>query len=162
VYWPLLEMDPAPALASPPLTLQLTDAAPPPLSVAVNCSIVWPVVLLVALQPVQLVSTVAAPGEMEKVLFEELFADPPQPESRMKIGTAPAANIRPGLPKSKLDPRPNLDPRLRKRLSARFPREVAPGFCGSVVAAASWLNLPGAFLANIPSQSLLDVARRFC
>jgi len=53
----------------------------------VNCSTAEPE-LLVALQPVQLVSMVAVPGEIENVLFEEVVdgVPPPQPASTIKAG----------------------------------------------------------------------------
>jgi hypothetical protein len=119
--------------------------------VAENCSTAAPE-LLVALQPVQLVSTVAVPGETENVPFEEVpDADPPQPASTTKIGRAPAASNRPFLPNSKLRQRPaNFASGRRKRRLARQPREGKPGFCGSIVAAVPLLNLPGAFLPMFP------------
>lgn len=151
MYWPLLEIDPAPALTSPPLTVQLTVAAPPPVKVAENCSTAVPE-LLTVLQPVQLVSTVPEPGEMEKVPFEEApVVEPPHPASRTKIGTAPAASNRDRQPPTNLASCPG------KGLFARRPPESRPGLCGSVVAAVSWLNLPGAFLASGLAQSSLDV-----
>jgi hypothetical protein len=156
VYWPLVEMLPAPAFTSPPLTDQLTEAAPPPLRVAENCSMADPEVLT-ALQPVQLVSMVAEPGETEKVLLDEVpDADPPQPASKTKTGTAPAANSRAGQRRS------NFVPCRCERQSPRLPSEGKPGIRGSVVAAVPLLKLPGAFLANVPAQPLLDVVRSYC
>jgi hypothetical protein len=81
VYWPLADIDPAPELASPPETDHETVAAPPPASVAENCSIAVPEVFVV-LQPVQLVSIATVPGVIENVPFEELLepaAPPTQP-----------------------------------------------------------------------------------
>jgi hypothetical protein len=125
--------------------------------VAENCSTAAPE-LLVALQPVQLVSTVAVPGETENVPFEEVpDADPPQPASRTKIGTAPAASNRPGMPRSKLGlPPAALASGRCERLLARQILEGKSGLCGSVVAGVSLLNFSGAFLANLPAQFLLD------
>jgi hypothetical protein len=108
----------------------LTEAAPPLVSAAVNCSTAVPVELLTALQPVQLVSIVAEPGETERVPFEDVpDADPPQPASRTKIGTALATSTR------VCQRRRNADPGRRKRLSARQPIEGERGLCGSEVTA---------------------------
>src|SRR5271169_3420139 len=93
-------MVPGPALVSPPETDHVTVAAPPD-CVAVNCSTACPVLLLVVLQPVQLVSIDTVPGVTESEppppppppLPE---AEPPQPEMRMKAGTADAASTRAG------------------------------------------------------------------
>ena len=78
-------------MPSPPVTFQVTFAAPPPVSVAENCSTEAPLEL-VALQPVQLVSMVEVPGEMAKVPFEEVMVavPPPQPAIRIKTGMAAA------------------------------------------------------------------------
>jgi len=156
VYSPLLEMEPAPALTSPPLTFQLTEAAPPLFKAAKNCSTAVPE-LLTVLQPVQLVSMVAEPGVIENVPFEDVpVAVPPHPASRTKIGTAPATSTR-------VCQRPsNFKPYRGLCLSARRLREGKPGLCGSVVAAVPWLNLPGAFLVNVPARPLLDVVRSLC
>jgi hypothetical protein len=91
-------MDPAPVFASPPLTAHVTDAAPPPLGVAENCSTAKPEELVV-LQPVQLVSIATVPGEMDSVPPPPPpppEADPPQPASTNKAGTTPAASNRAG------------------------------------------------------------------
>ena len=69
-------MVPGPLRASPPETDQVTGAAPPPVSVAVNFSTDEPLVLAV-LQPVQFVSMELAPGVMEKVAFEGSAVTPP-------------------------------------------------------------------------------------
>jgi hypothetical protein len=92
VYWPLASMLPAPVLG---LIDQLTLAEPPLLSVAVNCSMGVPDEFL-ALQPVQLVSTVAVPGETENVLLEELLdaKPPPQPADKSVSGRPAIANAR--------------------------------------------------------------------
>lgn len=96
MYWPVVVMEPGPALASPPETDQVTLAAPPPDNVAENCATGAPEEFDV-LQPVQLVSIVAVPGEMEIVLFDELFTDPPpQPASTNRIGKEKPASIRAG------------------------------------------------------------------
>lgn len=82
-------MEPAPELASPPETVQVTVAAPP-LSVAVNCS-TGELEEFVALQPVQLVSMVPVPGEMENSPFDPpADAEPPQPARANTVGTARA------------------------------------------------------------------------
>ena len=60
-------MLPAPLFASPPLTFQVTAAAPPPESVAENCSTAEPEEL-VALQPVQFVSIERRSGSQRKSL----------------------------------------------------------------------------------------------
>jgi hypothetical protein len=89
-------MEPGPELASPPESAQVTLAALPPESVAENCSTAVPVVP-VALQPVQLVSIVGVPGEIENVPFEELpDTPPPQPASANKVGKKEIARIRAG------------------------------------------------------------------
>ena len=86
-------MLPGPLLVSPPDTLHLTDV------VAVNCSAAVPLAE-VALQPVQLVSSEAVPGEMLKAPVEGLADTPPelQPAStsakgatsaKMRAATAP-------------------------------------------------------------------------
>jgi hypothetical protein len=102
VYWPLAEILPAPATASPPVTFQVTVAAAPLESEAANFSIDAPEVLL-PLQPVQLVSMVTEPGVMEKLPFEEGFPFPlvelaatpsPQPASASNAGSAVAASER--------------------------------------------------------------------
>ena len=62
-------MVPGPLLASPPETDQATDAGPPAVSEALNCSTAVPC-LLVPLQPVQLVSIVVVPGDRLKVALE--------------------------------------------------------------------------------------------
>ena len=153
MYCPVLEMDPAPALASPPLTVQLTVAALP-LKVAENCS-TDPPELLVALHPVQLVSIVVDPGVTASV-DDVPVADPPQPASSTNIGMVPPASARAGQRRS------SFNPGRRKQLSPSLLRESKLGLSGSVVTAVPMLNFPGAFLANCPAQFLLDVARSFC
>lgn len=157
MYCPLLEMVPAPALASPPLTVQFTVTAPPPLKLAENCSTAEPDVLS-ALHPVQFVSTVAVPGETVSVPFDEdpPDADPPQPASRNSTGTAPAASARAGQRRSNFHPDPRKEP------SACLPGESERRFCDLVFTAVLLLNFSGAFLANCPAQFLLDVVRSFC
>ncbi len=88
-------MVPGPEFASPPETDQVTFAAPPTVSAAENCSTVAPEELV--LQPVQLVSMAAVPGEMEKVPLDEL-ADgiPPQPASANRAGSPATASARAG------------------------------------------------------------------
>jgi len=100
VYWPLFgSMVPAAPVLG--LMVQVTVAAPPLLSVAVNCSTGEPE-LLVPLQPVQLVSMDAVPGETEKVLLEELpeeveaVVPPPQPANRISAGKPANARNRHG------------------------------------------------------------------
>ena len=91
-------MEPAPAWGSPPLTDQVTEAASPLLRAAENCSTACPEVLR-ALQPVQLVSIAAVPGETESVPLDEVDepdADPPQPASKTNTGTAMTARMRAG------------------------------------------------------------------
>jgi hypothetical protein len=138
VYWPLFEIDPGPEFVSPPLTAQVTEAAPPLFSVAVNCSTACPKLEL-ALQPVQLVSIETVPGDTEKVPFELPEAVPPQPARRTKTGTAAATSTRAGQCRGKLD-------------GKRWPLKCKPGLCGFVVTAVPWLNLrlnlSGAFLAS--------------
>lgn len=86
-------MLPGPELASPPETVQFTPAAPP-LRVAENCS-TDPPDELVALQPVQLVSMVPVPGEIERPPLEELPADaPPHPARTASAGNIVLANTR--------------------------------------------------------------------
>ena len=78
---------PAPLLASPPDTDQVTGAVPPPESVAENCSTDAPL-LLVALQPVQLVSIEPVPGESEKLALEGSALTRPlaQPATTSSVG----------------------------------------------------------------------------
>ena len=96
-------MVPGPEFASPPETDQVTLAAPPPESVAENCSTVAPEELVV-LQPVQLVSMAAVPGEMEKVPLDELpDGVPPQPASANRAGSAAIASARAGQCRSEWD-----------------------------------------------------------
>jgi hypothetical protein len=92
VYWPFASMLPAPVLG---LTAQLMLAEPPLFSVAVNCSMGVPEEFL-ALQPVQLVSTVDVPGETANVLFEELLdaKPPPQPADKSTRGRTAIAKAR--------------------------------------------------------------------
>jgi hypothetical protein len=101
---------PGPLFASPPLTVQVTLAAPPLESAAVNCSTAAPDEL-VALQPVQFVSIVPIPGVMDKAPFEFADAPPPHPASRHIAGIATTARTRP----ASLPPRP-----VRKGSNARF------------------------------------------
>ena len=74
---------------------QETDAGPPAASVALNCSAALPGAV-VELQPVQLVSRRAVPGEIEKVALEEVAATLPmlQPAMSSKPGTANSARDR--------------------------------------------------------------------
>ena len=87
----MLLMDPALLLG---LMDHVTAAAPPVFSMAVNCSSAEPE--LDALQPVQLVSMDAVPGETEKVLLVELLAEapPPQPATRARTGRPANASRR--------------------------------------------------------------------
>ena len=82
-------MRPGPAIASPPETDQLTGAADPLASAAENRCTGNPRPL-VALQPAQLVSTLAMPGEIVKAAFAELAASPavPHPARPMRKGAA--------------------------------------------------------------------------
>jgi hypothetical protein len=86
-------MEPRPLFESPPEIDQVTAAAPPPASVAVNCSTDAPCELVV-LQPLQLVSMDAVPGEMEKVEFEEPVLVPPHPAARSTAGANRSAHVR--------------------------------------------------------------------
>jgi len=88
---------PFPVLASPPEMVQLTAAAPPEFNVAENCSMGTPEEFVV-LQPVQLVSMVAVPGETENELFDELVdaTPPPQPASMKSTGRPAMARARTG------------------------------------------------------------------
>jgi len=109
-------MEPGPALASPPETDQVTPAEMPA-CVAENCSTGAPEEFVV-LQPVQLVSMVAVPGEMEIVLFDELFTEPPpQPASTNKIGKKEPASIRVGHWRINEWNPPPLSTRKRRRRS---------------------------------------------
>ena len=88
-------MVPGPELASPPETDHVTPAAPPPESVAENCSTVAPEETV--LQPVQLVSMAAVPGEMAKApLDEPTDGVPPQPASANSAIRAATARERTG------------------------------------------------------------------
>jgi hypothetical protein len=84
---------PAPVVASPPDTLQVTEATFPFESAAENCSTGVPFAF-VALHPVQLVSTELVPGETERdALLEFALAVPPPPQPAIASVTAkgPAA-----------------------------------------------------------------------
>jgi hypothetical protein len=90
-------MAPGPLLASPPETDHTTDAGPPLASEAVNCSTDVPC-LLVALQPVQLVSIVPVPGDKLKVALEGSAVTPPpaQPATARSMGGKSIAASRSG------------------------------------------------------------------
>jgi hypothetical protein len=122
-------------LPSPPLTDHVTGAGPPLLSVAVNCSTDAPFEF-VALQPVQFVSMVSVPGEMEKLeLLESAVTGPAvQPASMSNAGAASIASALKG----------------RIRANARGPRNpfgLAWGFEPFFVALAIRCNVSGAFWA---------------
>jgi hypothetical protein len=154
VYWPLALIVPGPEFASPPETAQVTEAAPPPLSVAVNCSKAPELEL--ALHPVQLVSMETVPGDTESVPPPPPppEAAPPQPARRTTTGTAAAASAR-GCQR-----RSGLDPCRCKGLSTRRLDGRQGCLCGSSVTSVRWLNLglnlPGAFLAALPADFSLD------
>ena len=97
MYWPLVVMDPGPELVSPPETAQVTLAAPPPESMAENCSTAVPDAF-VALQPVQLVSIEVVEGERENVPFDDVPVEatvpPPQPATTKTVGKIAAAKMR--------------------------------------------------------------------
>ena len=96
MYWPLAVIDPAPELASPPETDHTTAAGPPLFSMAENCSTGVPDEF-VALQPVQFVSLVEVPGEMEKVPFDAPETIPaPHPASATRAGIDAKAMTRSG------------------------------------------------------------------
>src|ERR1035441_1917766 len=99
-------MVPGPLLASPPVTFHVTLAAPPAVSVAVNCSTEEPDAL-VALQPVQLVSMLPVPGAIVKVPFDGLAVTPPppQPARITSAGTRAMVSARTALPRRRADPR---------------------------------------------------------
>ncbi len=102
------EMVPGPELASPPETDHVTLAAVPLESAAVNCSTAVFEELFV-LQPVQLVSIAAVPGEIDKPPPEGSMELPEvQPASAMMAGKTPSASMRTG----------------RRRDKAGFPRLV--------------------------------------
>ena len=88
---------PGPLFASPPETDQVMAAAPPPASVAPNCSTDVPCAP-VALQPVQLVSMEPVPGESAKLPFEgsAVTGPLPQPAATSKAGATRIAAIRNG------------------------------------------------------------------
>jgi hypothetical protein len=79
-------MAPGPDKASPPLTDQVMLAEPPP--ERVNCSEAPDE--LVELQPVQLVSMVAVPGEREMPPLGLAETAPPQPARANSAGPAKA------------------------------------------------------------------------
>lgn len=92
MYWPLEEMVPAPLLASPPLTDQVTGAAAPFACAAKNCSTALPEES-VALQPVQLVSMDAVEGErLRPPLAGEALL--PQPATSSIAGAAAQKSAR--------------------------------------------------------------------
>ena len=138
-------MLPGPLLASPPLTDQVTLAAPPLESVAVNCSTEAPAAL-VALQAVQLVSMRAVEGEMEKAPLEELAVTAvlPQPETTSsRAGTKANASTRNGeISKHE----------CRREESSRF----KPDLCRSFVTGVLLNNALVAFLGVTSIPSSLD------
>jgi hypothetical protein len=73
------------------------------------------------LQPVQLVSMAAVPGEMEKVRLDELPATvPPQPASAKSAGSAAIASARAGQCRNEWDFDSGLSERVFvRRLSGR-------------------------------------------
>ena len=95
MYWPDGVIVPGPLLVSPPESDQVTAAAPPPAIVALNCSTGVPSVL-VALQPVQLVSIEAVPGAIENVglVGSALTPPPAQPANTTSTGPRSAARMR--------------------------------------------------------------------
>jgi hypothetical protein len=92
-------MVPGPLFASPPLTDQVTLAAPPPVSVALNCSTDAPEEL-VALQPVQFVSIAVVPGVIAKMPFDGFADTPPlvQPAASSSAGARIIASARSRVP----------------------------------------------------------------
>jgi hypothetical protein len=101
---------------------------------AVNCSKAVPDEFVV-LQPVQLVSMAAVPGEIENVLpVVTPDTDPPQPASANRAGTAAAASSRTG--------------RCRRTWDwKRRPVGCEGCFRCSNTAVVLWVNSSGAFLA---------------
>lgn len=118
MYWPLVEMEPGPELVSPPETAHVTLAAPPPESIAENCSTGVPEAF-VALQPVQLVSIEVVEGERENVPLEDVPVEatvpPPQPATTKTVGKIAAAKMRAGQRSRRLEtPPPAGDTRRRR------------------------------------------------
>ena len=109
MYWPLVEMEPGPELVSPPETVQVTLAAPPPERMAENCSTGVPEAF-VALQPVQLVSIAVVGGERENVPLDELPVEatvpPPQPAASRRVGSVVIARNRTGQCRERLETPP--------------------------------------------------------
>src|SRR5579871_5164418 len=91
-------MEPAPVRASPPETFQLTVASSPLASVAENCSTAAPLTLL-ALQPVQLVSSEAMPGLMENAELTGLALTTLPPAQPARIAMPGAAAKSASLPR---------------------------------------------------------------
>jgi hypothetical protein len=123
-------MLPAPLFASPPLTVHVTFAAPPPASVAVNCSTDAPFAL-VALQPVQLVSMVTVPGLIENVPFDGLavtLPPLPQPAAASARGTSAIASPRNGVFRAP-SVRAHLSPQRARRIVFPFAASVINGKC---------------------------------
>jgi hypothetical protein len=115
---------------------------------AVNCSAAEPDEVVV-LQPVQLVSMAAVPGETESELPDEPEADPPQPATTNAAGTTAAAASRP-IPRAT-----RFHPKLR-------PVRRAGGIRRSFVTTISWLDLPKATLSAFSAFSDLDSSFRSC
>ncbi len=112
-------MVPGPLVASPPLRLQTTFASPPPCRMARNCSACAPWLPL-ALQPVQLVSMTATPGESEKRSFAGLAVSP-SPLHPVTTANA-ASNARPTQRDNALEQLEavgNAESELRKKTSKK-------------------------------------------
>jgi hypothetical protein len=130
VYCPVLVIEPAPVVASPPETDQVTDAAPPEVSVAVNCSTGAPDAA-VELQPVQLVSMEPAVGETENSPFDELVEAPPQPARMRNAGTAAKARARAGhdwRDRANLRPPQTFERRRRSAVTDAVPFKSSSAF----------------------------------
>lgn len=118
------EIVPAPVVASPPETLQVTEAALPFESAAENCSTGAPLAL-VALHPVQLVSIEPVPGDMERAgLLEFALAPPPPPQPAMASAAASGPAAKTATRSSSL-PRTRLTPRERSTLARDLDLAVA-------------------------------------
>ena len=144
MYWPLVDGARLRCWRPRRSPVHVTLAAPPLASVAENCSTAVPDEL-VALQPVQLVSIVAVPGEIENVPFEELAATPPPPHPASKRTVPESPRMR----------RSSTRPIRLPCQTDRYADRAATGACSSASAAFPPLNCAVALqtlLAQFPSN----------
>ena len=116
---------------------QETGAGPPAVSVALNCSEVPPRAV-VELQPVQLVSSRAVPGEMEKEALEEVAATRPRLQPAMSSRAGAASRAR------------------------RYTRLTADGWRNGFANGVTCCNVLSAFLGSDPAHDEQDETGSSC